>query len=160
MGSTSLSAIAIDPTNTDIIYVGANSRFQQGKGILKSTDGGASWIVLGSGFPAGNNGNSLTLFQGQNVDHIIVDPANSSVLYLASDAGLFRSTDSGQNWTLGGNGGTGGSSIVAVTLALDPTSPVNSRILYAGINGSGIRQSTNGGLSWLQILNSSTPAVR
>src|SRR2546423_4783039 len=71
------SAIAIDPNNTDVLYVGANSRFQQGKGILKSTDGGASWIVLGSGFPVNNNGNSLALFNGRNVNAIVVEPANS-----------------------------------------------------------------------------------
>ena len=52
-------AIAIDPNNTDILYVGTSS-FLKGResggsqlnttiGILKSTDGGNSWIVLGSG---------------------------------------------------------------------------------------------------------------
>ena len=152
-------AIAIDPNDTNTIYVGTSARFQLSKGIIKSTDGGGSWIVLGSGFPAGNNGNSLTLFQGQNVNRIIVEPSNSNILYLVASNGLYRSTNAGQNWTQGTNGGGGAAFIPANTLSLDTTSPTGSRILYAGINGSGIRQSTDGGQSWTQILNTATPAI-
>ena len=154
MGVGQPSAIAIDPNNTDVLYVGANSRFQQGQGILKSTDGGGSWIVLGSGFPANNTGNSLALFQGQNVNAIIVEPSNSQILYLASDVGLFRSINGGQNWTQGGNG-TGN----AQSLALDTSSPVANRVLFAGLNGSGIRRSVDGGQNWTQVLSRNTPAV-
>ena len=67
------AGIAIDPANTGIIYVGTSSRDgsaepdtigQPAKGLFKSTDGGASWIALGSGYPAGNTGNA-TQFVGQ-----------------------------------------------------------------------------------------------
>ena len=101
-------AIAIDPNNTNTLYVGTSSFFKvagaQGTqlnttiGILKSTDGGASWIVLGSGFPAGNNGNA-NQFVNQSIFGIAVDPADSANLYLAASSGLFFSTDSGQNWS-------------------------------------------------------------
>jgi hypothetical protein len=150
------SAIAIDPSNTNTIYVGTSARFvlNISKGILKSTDGGGSWIVLGDGFPAGNTGNADNLFAGNSINVIIVDPANSNVLYLAASSGLYRSTDGGRNWTLGTNG-----SGDARSLALDTTSPAGSRRLYAGADGSGIRQSTNGGQTWTQILSTATPAV-
>ena len=150
------SAIAIDPQNTDTIYVGTSGRFVQNisKGILKSTDGGGSWIVLGSGFPAGNTGNAQLLFSGVNISAVRVDPANSSVVYLASDNGMFRSTDGGLNWTAGNNGFGVGQS-----LALDTTSPAANRILYAGINARGIFQSTDGGQNWTRILSAATPAV-
>jgi len=161
LGTGEPSAIAVDPSNTNTIYVGTSGRFvlNISKGILKSTDGGGSWIVLGSGFPSGNTGNAQTLFSGQNINVIIVDPANSNVLYLGASNGLFRSTDGGRNWTQGTNGGGDARSLV-----LDATSPSANRRLYAGVscggvNCSGISQSTNGGQSWTQILNAATPAV-
>jgi photosystem II stability/assembly factor-like uncharacterized protein len=55
------AGIAIDPANTDTIYVGTSSRVgsaepdtigQPSAGLFKSTDGGSSWIALGSGYPA------------------------------------------------------------------------------------------------------------
>src|SRR5690348_6001923 len=97
------SSIAIDPQNTDTIYVGTSGRFvlNISKGILKSTDAGGSWIVLGSGYPSDNVGNAQLLFSGQNISSIQVDPANSGVLYIAADSGVFRSTDGGRNWTAG-----------------------------------------------------------
>jgi Abnormal spindle-like microcephaly-assoc'd, ASPM-SPD-2-Hydin len=156
------AALAIDPTDTSIIYAGTSNRegsqfsraaTQPGAGLFKSMDGGASWIALGSGFPAGNAGNA-TQFINQSINVVIVDPANNQIVYLASNFGLFRSTDGGLNWTQGTapNGG-------ASTLALDPTSPAAARILYAGVNGVGVVQSTDGGQNWTTILNAATPAV-
>ncbi len=55
-------ALAIDPVNTNIVYVGTTSRegsqfsgeaTQPPAGLFKSTDSGASWIRLGSGYPSG-----------------------------------------------------------------------------------------------------------
>lgn len=156
LGTGEPSAIAIDPSDTDTIYVGTSGRFvlNISKGILKSTDGGGSWIVLGSDFPASNTGNADDLFAGESINVILVDPANSSVVYLAATNGLFRSTDGGRNWTPGTNGGGD-----ARSLTLDATSSAANRILYAGVSGSGIRQSTNSGQSWTQILSTATPAV-
>ncbi len=156
-------AIAIDPNNTDTLYVGTSSFLKVGNqglqlnttiGILKSTDGGNSWIVLGSGFPAGNIGNA-NQFVNQSIFGIAVDPANSANLYLAASSGLYFSTDSGQNWTLGTGGGGG----QADSLGFDASSPVGNRTLFAGINGVGIKRSIDGGNNWSQVLNSSTPAV-
>jgi len=150
------SAIAIDPSDTNTMYVGTSARFvlNLSKGILKSTDGGGSWIVLGDGFPADNVGNADNLFAGQFINTIIVDPANSNVLYLGATNGLFRSTDAGRNWTPGTNGGGDARSLV-----LDTSTPAGARRLYAGVSSSGVRQSTDGGQTWTQILNSATPAV-
>ena len=77
-----------------------SARDQPQAGLFKSTDGGASWIRLGSGYPAGNTGNAI-LFVNQSINVILVDPANSNILYLASTSGCFRSTDGGLNWTAG-----------------------------------------------------------
>jgi hypothetical protein len=161
------SAIAIDPTNTDTIYVGTGQRITLGtgnaavfgppdlsQGLFKSTDGGGSWIQLGSGFPAGNTGNALT-FVGQSINVVIVDPASPNTLYLACTAGVFRSIDGGQNWTRGT-----GFAADTRSLVLDTSSPANARILYAGVSGQGVFTSTDGGGTWNRILSATTPAVQ
>jgi hypothetical protein len=148
-------AIAIDPNDTSTIYVGTSGRVtpQRQAGLYKSTDAGASCIRVGSGYPAGNTGNATQL-SSQNINVIIVDPARSQTVYLASSAGVFRSTDGGQNWTLGvGSGGD------ARSLVLDTSSPAGARILYAGITGRGVFQSTDGGRNWTQILSATTAVV-
>jgi hypothetical protein len=166
------AAVAIDPSNTDALYVGTSTERPPGRpaqlknvsrGILKSTDAGGSWVVLGAECAsacgtAACNRTALCLFGSppgdSDVNALIVDPTTPSTLYAATGAGLFRSTDGGQSWTMGVGGGGVGESLV-----LDPTSPTASRILYAGVNGVGIVQSTNGGASWTSILTAATPAV-
>ncbi|MRG58023.1 choice-of-anchor D domain-containing protein [Phyllobacterium sp. SYP-B3895] len=155
-------AIAIDPTNSDILYVGTSNRngsqfssdaTQPSAGLFKSTDGGASWIRLGSPYPLSTPSNA-SIFFNQVINVVIVDPANSQIIYLASNRGLFVSTDGGFNWTQGtapfGD---------ARSLVLDPTSPPAGRILFAGITSVGVVQSTNGGQTWVTIVNATTPVV-
>jgi ASPM-SPD-2-Hydin domain-containing protein/HYDIN/CFA65/VesB family protein len=158
--------VAIDPNNTDVIYAGTSQRVMLGtgntgifglpdssQGLFKSIDGGNSWIQLGAGFPVGNTGNAINLV-GVNINVILVDPANSQRLYLGTANGVRISVDGGQNWT-SGTGAFGDTR----ALVLDTSSPVASRILYAGISGRGAFRSNDGGQNWTQILSGSTPAV-
>jgi hypothetical protein len=170
------SALAIDPNNTSVIYVGTSGRLKSQRlfplgaaGLFKSTDGGASFIRLGSGYPAGNTGNANQFFNDW-INVIIVDPANSQTIYVGSGTGVFRSTDGGLNWTIGTSSNGDVSSLV-----LDASSPAGARILYAGIYnrrtattpnvGLGVFQSTDGGQNWAPIfnaataINAATPAV-
>ncbi|HEX7359966.1 MAG TPA: choice-of-anchor D domain-containing protein [Bryobacteraceae bacterium] len=156
------AAIAIDPIDTSIIYAGTSSRegsqfsgnaTQPGAGLFKSTDGGASWVRLGSLYPS-NSPTNANIFFNQRINVVIVDPADNQTVYLASNSGFFRSTDGGLNWTPGATPGG-----AVNTLVLDPTSPASARILYAGIQGVGVVQSTNGGQNWTTIVNTATPAV-
>jgi hypothetical protein len=156
------AGIAIDPSNTDTIYVGSSNRVgsaepdtigQAARGLFKSTDGGASWILLGSGFPAGNTG-TASQFANRTINVVIVDPANSNVLYLAATNGVFTSSDGGQNWTA-----AIGISSDTRSLVLDLSTPANARVLFAGVSGSGVFRSTNGGRNFTQVLGAATPAV-
>jgi hypothetical protein len=147
--------IAIDPNNTDTIYVGTSGGGRQPTaGLFKSTDGGASWIALGSGYPAGNNG-TASQFAKQNIFVVLVDPANSNVLYLGSSNGVFTSSDGGQNWKA-----ASGISGAARSLALDLSSPTAARILHAGISGNGVFISKDGGLTFSRTLSATTSVVK
>src|SRR5881296_3175200 len=80
-------ALAVDPNDPDRFYFGT----LDGQ-IYVSTDGARNWRLL-------VNFNRERLF----VDHIIVDPRNSKVLYVATHrhkdpGGFFKSTDGGQTW--------------------------------------------------------------
>jgi len=149
--------VAIDPNDTDTIYVGTSGRGrvspQRQAGLFKSTDGGASWVLLGSSYPAGNTGNA-SQFAVDSINAVIVDPSSSAIVYLASSTGVYRSTDGGRNWTRGVKSGGDARSLV-----LDRSSPTNARILYAGISGAGVIQSTDGGRNWTQVLSTATPVV-
>jgi hypothetical protein len=156
------AALAIDPNDTSTVFVGTSGRvgsaepdtiLQPAAGLFKSMDGGASWIAVGSGFPAGNTGNA-SQFVNQWINVIIVDPADSNVVYLASTSGVFTSADGGQSWTAAN--GLGGD---ARSLQLDLSTPPSARILHAGVAGTGVFRSTDGGLTFSQVLSAATPVV-
>ncbi len=154
--------LAVDPSNSAIVYLGTSARLTAffplglrppgGFGLFKSTDGGSSWILLGSGYPSSNVGNAAGQFANQNINVVIVDPANGNNLYLASNNGVFVSTNGGLDWNPGA-GAVGD----ARSLVLD--SSANPRILYTGISGQGVFQSNDGGLNWAPVLSGATPAV-
>ena len=90
LGTLGVSAIAIDPTNTNIIYLGTGDRDggdSQGLGVYKSTDGGTTWNLSSTGL--GN----------RTVGMFIMDPGNSSVIVAATNGGIYKTTNAGANWT-------------------------------------------------------------
>jgi len=100
----SIIALAIDPTNPQIVYVGTNN------GIHKSTDGGLTWTFANLG--------------GVNINVLIISPINSKILYASSSEGLYQSTDGGAHWYFKGSPG-----YVIYSLAADL---VNPQIVYVG----------------------------
>jgi photosystem II stability/assembly factor-like uncharacterized protein len=98
--SLSMGAIALDPTNDNIVYVGtgeANSSGDSydGFGVVKSTNGGATWIHLG-------------LEETRHIGKIVVDPLNTNNVYVAAmgtlfsgnpDRGVYKSTNGGATWS-------------------------------------------------------------
>ncbi len=91
--------IAIDPIDTDIIYVGtgeANGGHNNfpGGGVFKSTNAGSTWNFLG-------------LTNTTSIGRIIIHPTNTDVIYLAAvgsyfspnpERGIYKSTDGGNSW--------------------------------------------------------------
>jgi len=155
----SVGALAIAPSNPDVIYVGSGEGLRRpdlstGDGIYKSTDGGRTWQYLG-------------LRDGQQIGAILVDPHDPNRVFVAvlghpygpnPERGVFRSLDGGSTWqkVLFKDDNTG-----AIDLAFDPD---NAQIIYADMwasrrppwtagggydgPGSGLYKSTDGGGSW------------
>ncbi|MEI6309625.1 MAG: hypothetical protein WCP58_08295 [bacterium] len=117
---TLVSDIAIDPSNSQILYAATDA------GAFKSTNGGGNWSEI-------NNG--ITSFPIQS---IAIDPSNARILYAGSKyGGVFRSIDGGNNWETM-NQGLAGYALLIGKLAIDPSSP---RILYAGTDGGVLKAS-------------------
>jgi photosystem II stability/assembly factor-like uncharacterized protein len=62
-----------------------------------------------------------------------------------SGGGIGRSTDHCKSWTLQNRGMP---RAPCTAICLDPTSPKDARVLYAGVYGHGVFKSTDGGASW------------
>jgi hypothetical protein len=109
--SLSIGSIAIDPNNSNSVYVGTGEENFSGDeyggaGILKSTDAGAHWTQLPGPFVFTSNG-------GTHIGSLAVSPADGQVLLAAVESfggtlpwggGVLRSSDGGVTWTstLGG----------------------------------------------------------
>jgi photosystem II stability/assembly factor-like uncharacterized protein len=115
--------IAVDPVTPANVYAYTSN------GLVKSTNGGASWN------PPGNNSPG-------SVSSITIDPSNPSTLYAASNSGVFKTTDGGVNWGPAMGGLPNPVSVGRV--AIDPT---HTTTLYANTSG-GVYKTTDGGASW------------
>ncbi|HLW36601.1 MAG TPA: hypothetical protein VKS98_13185, partial [Chthoniobacterales bacterium] len=167
----SMGAIAISKSNPQVIYAGtgeANNSLDSnfGRGLLLSTDGGATWTL--SAGPS-NAFNTLTTSQ------IAVDPTNANIAYAAmancydhngscgANTGIWKTTDGGTTWTNTTQNNTppldsGGpwSAII-----IDPNTPATLYAAHGDIFGSaanGVYKSIDSGASWT-LLNATNAPV-
>lgn len=160
--SLAIGAIEVDPNSPQTIYVGTGegsrcSLCYYGAGMLKSTDGGSSWTVIGGPVSAVAPNNPV--FINTAFTRIAVDATNSSTIYActtfgatstsnsagqqvdADQVGVWKSNDAGATWRNLDPGGTGGT-YSSHDLVIDPLNP--NRI-YAGMRTIGIYRSEQGG---------------
>lgn len=90
-GKGRVNVVAEDPTNTQILYAGSAAG-----GIWKTTNGGSTWTAKSDNLA------------GLGVTDILVDPSNTSIIYMAtgdedaehiSSIGLFKSINGGDTWS-------------------------------------------------------------
>ncbi|HTK81747.1 MAG TPA: T9SS type A sorting domain-containing protein [Bacteroidota bacterium] len=155
----SISAIVIDSSNPNVMYIGTGeiSRYQRplvgvvgarssyGLGILKSTDGGATWDTTGLQF---------TFPQMTAVEKIILNPRNTRTVYAATSEGVAKSTDAGATWTMVNT------ELMAMDIVINPA---DTTILYSShgnlnsTNAPGIYYSDDAGANWI-LLGGGLPA--
>src|SRR6266700_2174138 len=156
----SIGAIAVAPSDHNIIYVGTGEacirgNITYGNGVYKSMDGGKTWKHLG-------------LKDTRHIGAVIVDPKNPNIVFVAAlghvyrpneERGVFRTTDGGATWqkVLYKDTKTG-----AIDVVFDPN---NSSTLFASLwevyrtpwslnsggPGSGLYKSTDAGSTWIRL---------
>jgi len=105
VSTSSIDDLVLDPNDHNVVYAGTGDlnfgSFSMGTaGILKSTDQGGTWTVLGSTVFLPNFPEPPGVFpQYQAVGKVRVDPRNSSIVIAGTKTGLFFSYDAGVNWT-------------------------------------------------------------
>jgi photosystem II stability/assembly factor-like uncharacterized protein len=171
----SIGAIAIDPTNPKVVWVGTGEAWTRnsvsvGNGIYKSTDGGDNWTNMGLG-------------TSERIAKILIDPTAPNTVYAcvpgklwsdSPDRGVYKTSDGGQTWTKvlkGSNLSTGCS-----MMSMDQKSP---KTLFAGMwdfrrkgwtfrsggegetapSASGLFKSTDGGATWSDLNESSASGL-
>jgi len=172
MPTASIGDIAIDPQNTNVVWVGTGEAnifrsSNPGCGVIKTTDGGESWSLMG-------------LENTSTIGRIRVNPKNTDIVYVAAtgnewtpneDRGLFKTTDGGKTWikSLYIDENTGVCDVV-----LDPKDPNtlyctswqrmrlkwNDPRTYETTINNGIWKSSNGGKTWTKINDGLPPANR
>ena len=161
-GVGSIGAVAVAPSNSEIVWVGTGEDNNQrsssyGDGVHLSTDGGRTFRNMG-------------LRASQHIGRIRVHPRDPDVVYVAAagplwaaggERGLYKTTDGGATWrnVLSVDEHTGAADVV-----LDPSDPdviwvathQRERRAYSYVGGgpgSGIWKSTDGGESWTRLTN-------
>jgi len=126
-----VSKLVIDHVNPQNLYL-----YTFEKGVFKSSDGGKEWHAAGNGIMG-------------VVEDIVIDPANSSVLYVASREGIYKSKDGGENWYKV-NIASLPFSYYGAELVIDSK---NTSVLYLAISHVGIFRSDDYGKNWKQLEN-------
>ena len=161
----SIGAIAVAPSNANIIYVGTGesdirSQNSYGIGMFKSLDAGKTWSHIG-------------LEGTRQIGRVVVDPRDPNLVYVAAlgniyapnpERGVYRSSNGGATWTKILSNTERPNDVGAVDLALDPKNP---RTLYAALwstrrppwsvyapsnlRGGGLYKSVDAGTTWKKL---------
>ena len=118
LANSRISAIVVDPNNTNIAYAAVESGGNAGPGVYKTTDGGLHWVNVFSTAAANNNifgpGSSTTpLFASgtplASVTSMAINPfdpteitigvGNIGLTVTSATAGVYRSNNSGATWS-------------------------------------------------------------
>ena len=135
-----------------LVGSGGDQYSKEDVGLTGSEDNGESWRKSDDGF-----------VRDVHVSKLIIDPNNSNVFYATTQgeteytdkvgdgAGVFKSTDRGNNWFQINNGLN---SLETNVLVVDPN---DSETLYLGTDDDGVYKSTDGGETWKKLNVSSIP---
>lgn len=172
-----VGGMALDILNPDTIYVGTGVGDNQpdshpGIGVLKSIDGGRTWVVVG---------NSASVLAGARVTKVLVGSnvppgGGPNAVYVAVAAGgakgpgVYRSLDGGVTWdnflTPARMNLLNGTALASVTdMVMNPFDSTQLTIglgnigLVGASDTAGVWSSADGGNNWGRVLGGNDPAV-
>jgi photosystem II stability/assembly factor-like uncharacterized protein len=136
MGNLAVSCLALDQTNSNVIYAGTGEGFGNldaipGAGVFKSYDGGSNWVQLNNFF-----------LNSYNINRLAISPTNNKVILAATSAGISRSVDAGTNWNSPFLSGS------ILDVAFNPTNGMQCIAAGKNFGLSAALYSTNGGSTW------------
>jgi len=138
-----VSDIAIHPTNTDTIFIVTGDRDggdTYSYGVMKSIDGGNSWLTTGLSF------NITSSYKG---NRILIDPNNPNTIIVATSNGIYRSNDGGDNFV---------HTFQNKNLTSMEFNVIDPNIIYAGSKGNTtVYKSIDNGVNWFQAGNGLPP---
>ena len=135
--ATGVNTMTVRPTNPDSILINVrNARNGTTHGIYRSTDAGLTWST--TAFNPANLGWG-GLGTNRQIYEVIYHPTIPDLVYVASNEGLYRSTDDMATWT----------QILTASTYEIHFHPTDPNVMYVRRNNSNyIYVSTNGGLSF------------
>jgi photosystem II stability/assembly factor-like uncharacterized protein len=140
LGTLGTTAVMTEPGNPNTVYIATGDGFGADTyfgglafsiGIIKSTDGGNTWISTGLTYEQSNT---------RVICRILVNPSNTQILLAGTNTGVFRSTDGGKNWSLRQTGNI-------KDMEFKPGTPST---VYA-TSGGKIFRSIDGGDKWAEM---------
>jgi len=136
--------IAIDPESPDTVYLVATVEIwdRPVNFLIKSTNGGGSYVLLGKGNYRDYRGIGTGLEQVEVTD-IAIDPHNRDVIYAASPDGVYKSMNGGIDWRQINIG-------LHIPRAGAVFAPGYGKI-YVG-TPAGLYESSDGGESWHEVI--------
>ena len=143
LNDLSVGAVAYAPSAPNVVYLGTGEAsyaidFIPGIGLLKSTDGGATWALP-------------TSVLASRFYRINVHPTNPDELLVGTSRGALRSTDGGANWTTVISPTTYGDVAEIVRDATDPRNLFATTWCPTGgctVPTAKVLKSTDGGATW------------
>ena len=120
-----IQATVTDPATPGTAFAGIDN----GE-VLKTTDGGATWLPTGT-IPV------------SKITALAVDVHSAGYVYAGTPKGIYRSANHGISWAAASSGLTN----LKITALLDDLNTVD--IAYAGTEGGGVFRSVDAGASWL-----------
>ena len=136
-------SLAVNPVTPSQVYAGT------GRGIARSSDGGATWdTTVSTNYALPTAGGLAPPIAIGHIFALAINPLSPSTLYAGTSQGIYQTLDAGITWTLTSTGlVTSSSGPYVQAIAVDPVTPST---LYAGTS-LGVFSSTNAAATWVAV---------